>query len=156
MSLHPFPLDPGPGFCVSVCIRKVSDIFLFGNSKNFFGRIFREKFCGNGELCVTLQRLRRGAPRLGTTIVLWCNGSTTVFGSVCLGSNPGKTTIKREGNHGRMANGFLLLFLTLAVFSRPASATFKHLYTSTFSPAHKSTFNLYMRLDFFRRAALIA
>ena len=26
-------------------------------------------------------------------IVLWCNGSTAVFGSACLGSNPGKTTI---------------------------------------------------------------
>ena len=25
-------------------------------------------------------------------IVLWCNGSTTGFGSVCPGSNPGKTT----------------------------------------------------------------
>ena len=24
--------------------------------------------------------------------VLWCNGSTTDFGSVCLGSNPGGTT----------------------------------------------------------------
>lgn len=24
--------------------------------------------------------------------VLWCNGSTTGFGSVCPGSNPGKTT----------------------------------------------------------------
>ena len=111
MSLHPFPLDPGPGFCVSVCIRKVSDIFLFGNSKKFFRRIFREKFCGNGELCVTLQRLRREALRLGTTIVLWCNGSTTVFGSVCLGSNPGKTTIREEGNlKAAWPNGFFLLF----------------------------------------------
>ena len=27
-------------------------------------------------------------------IVSWCNGSTTVFGTVCLGSNPGETTIK--------------------------------------------------------------
>ena len=27
-------------------------------------------------------------------IVLWCNGSTTGFGSVCLGSNPGRTTQK--------------------------------------------------------------
>lgn len=27
-------------------------------------------------------------------IVQWCNGSTTVFGSVCLGSNPGRTTFK--------------------------------------------------------------
>lgn len=25
-------------------------------------------------------------------IVLWCNGSTAVFGSACPGSNPGKTT----------------------------------------------------------------
>lgn len=41
--LHPFPLDPGPGFCVSVCIRKVSDIFLFGNSKKFFQKDFSRK-----------------------------------------------------------------------------------------------------------------
>ena len=27
-------------------------------------------------------------------IVLWCNGSTTGFGSVCPGSNPGRTTQK--------------------------------------------------------------
>jgi hypothetical protein len=27
-----------------------------------------------------------------TNIVLWCKGSTTDFDSVCLGSNPGKTT----------------------------------------------------------------
>lgn len=79
--------------------------------KNFFGRIFREKFCGNRELCVTLQRLRREALRLGITIVLWCNGSTTVFGSVCLGSNPGKTTIREEGNlKAAWPNGFFLLF----------------------------------------------
>ena len=26
--------------------------------------------------------------------VLWCNGSTTVFGSVCLSSNLGRTTKK--------------------------------------------------------------
>ena len=77
----------------------------------FFGRIFCEKFCENGKLYVTLQRLRRGAPRLGTTIVLWCNGSTTVFGSVCLGSNPGKTTIREEGNlKAAWPNGFFLLF----------------------------------------------
>ena len=79
--------------------------------KNFFGRIFCEKFCENGKLYVTLQRLRRGAPRLGITIVLWCNGSTTVFGSVCLGSNPGKTTIREEGNlKAAWPNGFFLLF----------------------------------------------
>ena len=30
-------------------------------------------------------------------IVLWCNGSTAVFGSACLGSNPGKTTIIKAG-----------------------------------------------------------
>ncbi len=79
--------------------------------RKFFGRIFCEKFCENGKLYVTLQRLRRGALRLGTTIVLWCNGSTTVFGSVCLGSNPGKTTIREEGNlKAAWPNGFFLLF----------------------------------------------
>ena len=31
-----------------------------------------------------------------TAIVLWCNGSTTGFGSVCGGSNPPRTTQKRE------------------------------------------------------------
>lgn len=34
--------------------------------------------------------------------VPWCNGSTTVFGTVCLGSNPGGTTFKA---------GFLTRFL---------------------------------------------
>ncbi len=29
-------------------------------------------------------------------IVSWCNGSTTVFGSVCLGSSPGETTTKKR------------------------------------------------------------
>ena len=27
---------------------------------------------------------------------LWCNGSTTGFGSVCPGSNPGSPTILRQ------------------------------------------------------------
>ena len=31
-------------------------------------------------------------------IVLWCNGSTAVFGSACLGSNPGKTTEEKESD----------------------------------------------------------
>ena len=31
-------------------------------------------------------------------IGLWCNGSTTGFGSVCLGSNPGKPTEKEQWN----------------------------------------------------------
>ena len=29
-------------------------------------------------------------------IVLWCNGSTAVFGSACRGSNPRKTTVKEQ------------------------------------------------------------
>ena len=49
MSLHPFPLDPGPGFCVSVCICKVSDIFLFGNRKIIFSEgFFAKNFVGTG------------------------------------------------------------------------------------------------------------
>ena len=34
---------------------------------------------------------------LCTAIVLWCNGSTTVFGSVSGGSNPPGTTQKIRG-----------------------------------------------------------
>ena len=30
-------------------------------------------------------------------IVSWCNGSTTVFGSVCRGSNPRETTQSKGG-----------------------------------------------------------
>ena len=41
-------------------------------------------------LCSALDDMHR----LGNRIVLWCNGSTAVFGSACLGSNPGKTTLK--------------------------------------------------------------
>gem|GEM_PF-1071485 len=93
-------------------------IFFYSAIVNFFSDgFFAKKFCGNGELCVTLQRLRRGAPRLGTTIVLWCNGSTTVFGSVCLGSNPGKTTHKKEGSpKAEWPNGFLLVFCPYFLF----------------------------------------
>ena len=32
-------------------------------------------------------------------IVLWCNGSTRVFGSLSLGSNPGSTTRERDTSH---------------------------------------------------------
>ena len=39
-----------------------------------------------------LHRFSRKALKFG----LWCNGSTTGFGSVCLGSNPGRTTTKNE------------------------------------------------------------
>ena len=36
-------------------------------------------------------------------IVLWCNGSTTGFGSVCLGSNPGRTTQKKRHDDGELS-----------------------------------------------------
>ena len=39
--LHLFSLNPGPGFCVSVCIRKVSYIFLYCNKGE---KIFRKDF----------------------------------------------------------------------------------------------------------------
>lgn len=43
----------------------------------------------NAYLCIAV-----GHIAFGKRIVLWCNGSTAVFGSACLGSNPGKTTHK--------------------------------------------------------------
>ena len=118
------------GCLTAIGLHKVSDIFLFGNRKiNFPEGFFAKKFCGNGELCVTLQRLRRGAPRLGITIVLWCNGSTTVFGSVCLGSNPGKTTHKKEGSpKAEWPNGFFLFFCPYLLFvsTHPIQTDFQH------------------------------
>lgn len=41
---------------------------------------------------------------LGIGIVLWCNGSTAVFGSACPGSNPGKTTHKKMTASRRKAD----------------------------------------------------
>lgn len=32
----------------------------------------------------------------GNGFAPWCNGSTPVFGTVCLGSNPGGATLKRS------------------------------------------------------------
>ena len=52
-----------------------------------------EIFGGNIEnhyLCIAFQGKHM-------MIGLWCNGSTTGFGSVCLGSNPGRTTLKTMG-----------------------------------------------------------
>ena len=39
-----------------------------------------------------LHRFSRKALMIG----LWCNGSTTGFGSVCPGSNPGSPTLKKS------------------------------------------------------------
>ena len=54
-------------------------------------------FCKNKKNFVNLQTLRGcsrgGKASCGVRIVLWCNGSTAVFGSACPGSNPGKTTV---------------------------------------------------------------
>ena len=42
-------------------------------------------------------------------IGLWCNGSTTGFGSVCPGSNPGSPTNKKGGNESFLLFCFLSL-----------------------------------------------
>lgn len=41
------------------------------------------------------------SPTLATFIALWCNGSTTDFGSVCLGSNPSGASQLLDGGIGR-------------------------------------------------------
>ena len=50
-------------------------------------------------------------------IVLWCNGSTTGFGSVCLGSNPGRTTqeVKEKKKSSIYDWWFLFLYTTSTV-----------------------------------------
>ena len=45
-------------------------------------------------------------------IELWCNGSTTDFGSVCLGSNPSSSTKKPV-----ISTGFLFLYLFINVLT---------------------------------------
>ena len=52
-------------------------------------------------LCIALQKR-------AMRIVLWCNGSTTGFGSVCLGSNPGRTTQKKSALNA----GFFCIYPT--------------------------------------------
>gem|GEM_PF-2138430 len=42
---------------------------------------------------------------------LWCNGSTTVFGSVCLGSNPGSPTIHLESSERLTLGAFFFLLI---------------------------------------------
>ncbi len=58
--------------------------------------------------------------RSGTEI--WCNGSTTDFGSVCLGSNPGISTIWTKYRSCDISSFFLQNWLP-APFSAPISLT---------------------------------
>ncbi len=41
----------------------------------------------------------------GNRIDRWCNGSTTVFGAVCPGSNPGRSTTKAPQRRGFFLSG---------------------------------------------------
>ena len=58
-------------------------------------------------------------------IVLWCNGSTAVFGSACLGSSPGKTTQIKESSINRLTPWF---FYTLP--STPIEPRLQHVESS--------------------------
>ena len=44
------------------------------------------------EVCLQISIFAPLFNRKHNEFVLWCNGSTTVFGSVCLSSNLGRTT----------------------------------------------------------------
>ena len=58
-------------------------------------KFFIEKFGRYQLKTVSLHRF----PRKVLMIGLWCNGSTTGFGSVCPGSNPGSPTRKSPVNN---------------------------------------------------------
>ena len=47
---------------------------------------------------------------IGNNNASWCNGSTTVFGAVCLGSNPSEASIKKP-----QLSGFF--FIPMVVFA---------------------------------------
>ncbi len=69
-------------------------------------------FCPSKNNCYLCTAVEPQA--FSTMIVLWCNGSTAVFGSACLGSNPGKTT-QRRGCVKKNRHILLLLSHTLNV-----------------------------------------
>ena len=49
---------------------------------------------------------------LCSRIVLWCNGSTTGFGSVCGGSNPPRTTFVKRGSSSKEWLPLLRLYIS--------------------------------------------
>ena len=63
--------------------------------------------------------------------VLWCNGSTTGFGSVCGGSNPPRTTFVKRGSSSKE-------WLPLLRYTPPRTATHRYTYTS-YTPPRPST-----------------
>ena len=63
--------------------------------------------------------------------VLWCNGSTTGFGSVCGGSNPPRTTFVKRGSSSKE-------WLPLLRYTPLNTATHRYTYTS-YTPPHAST-----------------
>ena len=56
-------------------------------------------------------------------IVLWCNGSTAVFGSACPSSNLGKTTFK-TGGFGFLSFFILRIMIIRGVFGKILSQSF--------------------------------
>ena len=59
---------------------------------------FLKRGCFIWHLRLKTLPLQRSSKESGIRIVLWCNGSTTGFGSVCPGSNPGRTTTRVGSN----------------------------------------------------------
>lgn len=52
------------------------------------------KFFIDGSCMIYVKHLFLQPVSVKRNIVQWCNGSTADFGSACLGSNPGWTTVK--------------------------------------------------------------
>ena len=63
-------------------------------------RVNQAVFGENRRIILPIKKSIVSLPRFsGKSIIMivsWCNGSTAVFGSACLGSNPGETTINRN------------------------------------------------------------
>lgn len=65
---------------------RIQILRIFNLRAGFRVKIFLYKIGWNKIISIFARRFKR------MVIVPWCNGSTTDFGSVCLGSNPGGTT----------------------------------------------------------------
>lgn len=63
--LHPFPLNPGPGFCVSVCIRKVSYIYIAIRGEKIFRKDFLREILREWEIVRNFAALKARSAALG-------------------------------------------------------------------------------------------
>ena len=67
--------------------------------------------------CIFAPQLSDTHQYFSVVIGLWCNGSTTVFGSVSLGSNPGRPSVRFKSERTAIASSDVSLGWQLWFYS---------------------------------------